>query len=129
MAIQNNTTVKGAVINNAYIKIQRLNLQASPKPAVAAKPATAAILAANGKPAVAAQPPTAAAPAGTTWNGNVVVGIYANKALADAAQSNAIDSQVIQIVNALTLPTGANVVASIYTYLLTLPQFAGSTSV
>ncbi len=117
MAIQANTTVKGAVINNAYIKITRLNVQGTPKPG---KPGSAA---------VGGQPPIAPTPASTAWSGTVVVGIFANKALADASPSNAIDTQVVQIPNALSLPSGANVVASVYAYLLTLPQYAGATSV
>lgn len=100
MAIQANTTVKGAVINNAYIKITRLNISGN-------KPKTGS---------------------GTAWSGSVVVGIFANKALADASAQNAIDVQVVQIPNALTLPAG-NVVASVYTYLLTLPAYAGAVSV
>ena len=122
MAIQANTTVKGAVINNAYIKIQRVNVSGQPKPAVVAK---AAIPATATKPAV---PAVVAQPAGTNWVGNVVVGVFANKALADASSSNAIDTSVINIPNVLVLPTG-NVVAALYSYLLTLPQYTNATSV
>jgi hypothetical protein len=117
MAIQANTTVKGAVINNAYIKIVRTNIAGVPVPARAAAAAT------DKTPAVAA------VPASTKWTGNVVVGVFANKALADASPGNAIDSVVKQIPNALVLPAAANVVASIYAWLLTLPEYAGAVSV
>ena len=107
MAIQQTVSVKGASITNAYLKIIRSQVQAvkpTPKNPVSAG-------------------------ASTIWAGTVVLGVYADKAHADADINNALDSIVVQIPNVTTITQTTNVVAATYTYLLTLPQFAGATSV
>lgn len=105
MALEQTVTVKGASINNAYLKLTRTNISSQP----------------NTNPKVP-QP-------ATIFTGTVQLGVFASKAMADANISNALDFINVTIPNFTTISVSANVVASLYTYLKTLPQFSSATSI
>lgn len=100
MALEQTQTVKGITINNAYLKIRNLATQATkPNRQVPNGPAT-------------------------LFTGTISLGVWANKTLADAGDANLISTISIQVADWTKIAVSGNVLASVYTYLKTLPAYS-----